>query len=154
MWFYSETVEILHIQLNFNFKRPKFLILIFTYFYCVKFLAYKFGRVKSLTNRMSDDDAAYDDGIVETNLNWSVIRRCGGCLGGILPRVGRRGVRCKMVQSLRRLMMMVMRTMMGWAARWCSPWGTELSLFFSFSDFRLMVMLVIMMACAARWCSP
>ena len=103
MWFYSETDEILHIQLNFNFKRPKFLISIFTYFYCVKFLAHKFGRVKLLTNLMSDDEAANDDDIVETNLNWSVIRRGGGCLGGILPRVGRRGVRCKMVQSLMRL---------------------------------------------------
>ena len=111
MWFYSETDEILHIQLNFNFKRPKFLISIFTYFYCVKFLAHKFSREKLLRNLMSDDDAAYDDDIVETNLNWSVIRRGGGCLGGILPRVGRRGVRCKMVQSLRRLMMMMM--MMG-----------------------------------------
>ena len=28
VWFDSETVEILHIQLNFNFKQPKFLILI------------------------------------------------------------------------------------------------------------------------------
>ena len=70
-------------------------------------MAYKFGRVKLLTNLMSyDDDAAYDDDIVETNLNWSVIRRGGGCLGGVLPRVGRRGVRCKMAQSLMRLRIM------------------------------------------------